>query len=82
MRPVLKKGHCRRLRLSLCMFMCVWVSVNHKLVCAITPNLSQKCELPWLKSLLFRGIINLDLQGQIGFEIEIPHFELVIFSAR
>ena len=44
-----------------------------KFVCAIThhpfklgsPNLDQRCKTPWLRSLLFWGTINLDLQGQI-----------------
>ena len=42
-------------------FVCVRVSVNHELISAITnqlfklgsPNLDQRCERPWLRSLLF-----------------------------
>ena len=30
-----------------------------------SPNLDQRCKTPWLRSLLFWGSINLDLQGQI-----------------
>ena len=30
-----------------------------------SPNLDQKCKTPWLRSLLFLGFIDLDLQGQI-----------------
>ena len=36
-----------------------------------SPNLDQRCKTPWLRSLLFLGAINLDLQGQ-----NLPHFEL------
>ena len=51
---------------------CVCVSVNHELVCAITrhkfelesPNLDQKCKIFWLRSLLFLGLIGLDLPCQ------------------
>ena len=60
-----------------CVCVCVCVSVrmcvNHLLVRAITrdlfklgsPNLDQRCKRPWLRSLLFWGAIDLDLQGQI-----------------
>ena len=30
-----------------------------------SPTLDQRCKTPWLRSLLFWGAINLDLQGQI-----------------
>ena len=43
-----------------------------------SPNLDQRCKTPWLRSLLFWGAINLDLQGQIeGQSQNLPHFELV-----
>ena len=68
-------GYCHRLRLCVCVFVCVCVSlcVNHLLVRAMTrdpfklgmPNLDQWCKRPWLKSLSFWGVIDLDLQGQI-----------------
>ena len=56
---------------SVCVSVCV--CVNHLLVRAITwdlfklgsPNLDQRCKRPWLRSLLFWGAIDLDLQGQI-----------------
>ena len=56
---------------SVCL--CVCVCVNHLLVRAITcrpfklesPNLDQKSKTPWLRSLLFWGLIDLELQGQI-----------------
>ena len=74
-RPVLAFGYCHRLRLCVCVSVCVCVSlcVNHLLVRAITrdpfklgsPNLDQRCKRPWLRSLLFLGVIDLDLQGQI-----------------
>ena len=70
-RPVLAFGYCRCLRLCVCVSVCM--CVNHLLVRAITrdpfklgsPNLDQRCKRPWLRSLLFWGAIDLDLQGQI-----------------
>ena len=52
---------------------CVCVSINHGFVRAIThqpfklgsPNLDQMCKRPWLRALLFCGMIDRDLQGQI-----------------
>ena len=66
-RPVLAFGYCRWLRLSVC------VCGKHLLVRAITchafklesPNLDPKSKTPWLRSLLFFGVIDLELQGQI-----------------
>ena len=77
-RPVLAFGYCRCLRL--CVRPSVRVCGNHLLVCAIThhpfklgsPNLDHSCKRPWLRSLLFWGVIDLDLQSQ-----KLPHFELV-----
>ena len=56
---------------------CVCLSVCPS-VCAVTvraithhpfelgsPNLDHRCKRPWLRSLLFWGVIDLDLQGQI-----------------
>ena len=83
-RPVLAFGYCRCLRLSVCV--CVRPCVNHELVRAIThhpsqlgsPNLDHRCKRPWLRSLLFLGAIDLDLQGQIQLQSQnLPHFELV-----
>ena len=58
-----------------CVSVCLSVRmcVNHLLVRVITrdlfklgsPNLDQRCKRPWLRSLLFWGAIDLDLQGQI-----------------
>ena len=65
---------------------CVCLSVNHELVRTITrqpfqlgsPNLDQRCKRPWLRSLLFWEVIDLDLQGQIQLRSQNwPHFELV-----
>ena len=65
---------------------CVCLSVNHQLVRAIThqpfklesPNLDQRWKRPWLRSLLFCGTIDLELQGQIELKSQnLPHFELV-----
>ena len=66
-------GYCRRLRLSVCVCVCVRPCVNHKIVRDIThhpfqlgsPNLDHGYKSHWLRSLLFLGVIDLDLQGQI-----------------
>ena len=58
---------------SVCVCLSVCVCVNHLLVRTITrdlfrlgsPNLDQRCKTPWLRSLLFYGLIDLDLQCQI-----------------
>ena len=43
-----------------------------------SPNLDQRCNRPWLRSLLFCGMIDHDLQGQIELQSQnLPHFELV-----
>ena len=55
---------------------CVHVCVNPQLVHAMThhpfklgsPNLDQRCKRPWLRSLLFCGMIDRDLQGQIELQ--------------
>ena len=69
-----------------CVCVCVCLSVNHQLVRAITnqlfklesPNLDQRCKRPWLRSLLFLGAIDLELQGQIELKSQnLPHVELV-----
>ena len=61
------------------------VCVNHELVRAIahhpfqleSSNLDHRCKIPWLRSLLFLGVIDLDLQGQIKLQSQnLPHFEL------
>ena len=92
-RPVMAFGYCRCLRLSVCVCvcMCVCVSVNHQFVRTITchplklqsPNLDQKCKRPWLRSLLFLGFIDLDLQGQIELKSQnLPHFGLESLSGQ
>ena len=56
---------------GLCVRVCV--CINHEHVRTIThrpfklgsPNLDQRCKTPWFGSLLFLGMIDLDLQGQI-----------------
>ena len=71
---------------SVCVCLFVCLCVNHLLVRAITrdpfklgsPNLVQRCKRPWLRSLLFCGLIDPDLQGQILLESpNLPHVELV-----
>ena len=52
-----------------CLCVCPSVCINHQLVRAIThhpfklgsPNLDQRCKRPWLRSLLFCGMIDRDL---------------------
>ena len=56
---------------SVCL--CVRVCINHLRVRTRThhpvklesPNLAYRCKRPWLRYLLFWGVIDLDLQGQI-----------------
>ena len=69
-----------------CVCMCVRVSVNYEFVRAITPqpfklgspNLDQRCKKLWLSALLFCGMIECDLQGQIEPQRQnLPHSELV-----
>ena len=75
-RPFLAFGYGRCLRLSVCPS--VRVCGNHLLVRTITqhpfelgsPNLDQRCKRPWLRSLLFWGAIDLDLQGQIKLQTQ------------
>ena len=57
----------------ICQCVCVCVCINHLLVRTIThqpfklesPNLKHMCKTPWLRCLLFLGVIDLELQGQI-----------------
>ena len=69
-----------------CVSVSVCVCINHLLVRTIThqpfklesPNLKYRCKTPWLRRLLFWGVIDLELQGQILLESRILlHFELV-----
>ena len=69
-----------------CLRLSVRPCVNHLLVRAITrdpfklgsPNLNHSCKRPWSRSLLFLGVIDLYLQGQIDLRSQnLPHFELV-----
>ena len=76
-RPVLAFGYYRCLRLSVCVFVhpSICVCGKHLLVRAIThhpfklrsPNLYQMCKRPWLRSLLFLGVIDLD--RQVNFKV-------------
>ena len=58
---------------SVCLSVCLCVCINHLLVRTIThqpltlesPNLDERRKTPWLRCLLFLGVIDLDLQGQI-----------------
>ena len=74
---------CVSVRVWLCV--CVCQCVNHLLVRTITrdpfklgsPNLDQRCKRPWLRSPLFWGVIDPELQGQIQLRSQnLPHFEL------
>ena len=71
--------------LSMCVCLSVCVSVNPELVRTINhhafklepPNFDKRCKTTWLRSLLFWGVIDLDLQGQILLEKpNLPNFEL------
>ena len=60
---------CVSVRVSACLCVCI----NHLLVRTIThqpftlesPNLDARRKTPWLRCLLFWGVIDFDLQGQI-----------------
>ena len=76
----------RVLSLPASVCVCVRPCVNHELVRAIThhpfqlgsPNVDQRCKRSWLRSLLFCGRIDRDIQGQIELQSQnLPHFELV-----
>ena len=80
-------GHCRCLRLSMC------VCVRQSPVCpddnlspaqaTITKFGPEVQNIFWLRSLLFLGFIDLDLQGQIKLKSQnLPHFGLVSLSGR
>ena len=69
-----------------CLCVCVRLCVNHELLRAIThhlfklgsPKLDHRCKIPWLISLLFFGVNDLDLQGQIKLQRQnLLNFELV-----
>ena len=78
-RPVLDFGYCRCLRLCVCVCLSVCLCVNHLLVRAITrdlfklgsPNLDQRCKRPCLRSLLFFGPIDRDLQVKFNLKVRI-----------
>ena len=54
-----------------CVCLCVRLSVCAVITCLHhpfklgSPNLDHRCIRPWLRPLLFWGVIDLDLQGQI-----------------
>ena len=62
-RPILAFGYCHCLRLGVYVYVCVFI--NHLLVRLITldpfklgsPNLDQRCETPWLRSLFFVVVV-------------------------
>ena len=52
--------------------------ITHQLLKLESPNLVYRCKRPCLRNLLFCGVIDLDLRGQVQLESRIlPHFELV-----
>ena len=62
-----------------CVCVCVCLSVITRDPSRLgSPNLDQRCKRPWLRPLLFFGLIDFDLQGPIQHESQnFPHFELV-----
>ena len=82
--PVLPLGYCRCLCLSICLSVCLSISlcVNPTKTCdPFMPgslNLDQRCKTPWLRSLLFLEMIDLDLKGQILLKNRnLPYFGLL-----
>ena len=58
--------YCRCLCVSVCVCMCLSVrAITHQPFKLESPNLDQRCKIPWWRSLLFCGEIDLDLHGQI-----------------
>ena len=76
-------GYCRCLRVSVrspavspSITKCVHAMTHHPFKLGL-PNLDHRCKIPWLRSLLVLGVIDLDLQGQIYLQSQyLPHFEL------
>ena len=66
---------------SVCVSVCL--SITHRPFKLESPNLDQGSKRPWLRYLLFCGVIDLDLQGQIEHKSKnLPLFEHVSLSAR
>ena len=76
-RPVLPFRYCRCLRLPVPVSLSVCVSVHHQLVRAIfchpfmfeSANLDNTCKTLWFRSLLFWGLIDLDIQDETWVKI-------------
>ena len=75
-RPVLASWyyHCLCLSVGVCVCVCVCVCVRQPRACprhkssrvqAKTTKFGQKVQVTWLRSLLFSGAIDRDIQGQI-----------------
>ena len=70
----------------ICVYMCVRVRVNLKLVSWITchplklelPNLDKKCKTSWLRSVQFWWLIDLDLQ--LKFELKLKIYPILLLS--
>ena len=67
-RPVVASGYCRCLRLSIRPSPSFFCTITHHLFKLESPNLNHRCKRPQLRSLLFLGVIDLDLQGQISLQ--------------
>ena len=81
-RPVFAFGYCRCLRMCVCVCPCVRTIIHQPFKLG-SPNWDQRCKIPWWRSLLFCGAIDLDLQGQIELKSQnLPHFEHISLSAR
>ena len=80
-RPVLAFGYCRCLRLSVCVSVrpSVCVCGKHLLVRAITqhpfklgsPNLDNRCKIPWLISYCFGGWLTLTFKVKLNSKVKI-----------
>ena len=78
-RPVLAFRYCRCLRLSVSPSVTKFVrAITHYPFKLGSPNLDQRYKRPLLRSLMFCGTIDRDLQGQIELKSQnLPLFELV-----
>ena len=67
-----------------CVCLCVCPSVRQSHACPrdnsspVSARITkfERCKRPWLRSLLFCGTIDHDLQGQIELRQNLPHFEI------
>ena len=68
-RPVLTFGYCRCLHLCVCLSVYKPRAIIHHPFKLGSPNLDQRCKIPWFRFPLSWMLIDLDLKGQIKLKI-------------